>query len=41
MTETFSLTLGEEHKPRIFENRMLFIFAPKRDVNNRRLETTA
>jgi hypothetical protein len=30
--ETWSLTLREEHKPKVFENRMLRrIFGPKRD----------
>jgi hypothetical protein len=30
--ETWSLTLREEHTPRLFENRMLRrIFGPKRD----------
>jgi hypothetical protein len=30
--ETWSLTIREEHKPRVFENRMLRrIFGPKRD----------
>jgi hypothetical protein len=30
--ETWSLTLGEEHRLRVFENRMLRrIFGPKRD----------
>jgi hypothetical protein len=30
--ETLSLTLGEEHRPRVFENRVLRrTFGPKRD----------
>jgi hypothetical protein len=29
--ETWSLTLREEHKLRVFENRVLRIFGPKRD----------
>jgi hypothetical protein len=29
--ETWSLTLREEHKLRVFENKMLRIFGPKRD----------
>jgi hypothetical protein len=29
--ETWSLTLGEEHRVRIFENRVLRIFGPKRE----------
>jgi hypothetical protein len=29
--ETWSLTLREEHRLRVFENRMLKIFGPKRD----------
>jgi hypothetical protein len=29
--ETLSLTLREEHRPRVFENRVLRIFGPKRD----------
>jgi hypothetical protein len=29
--ETWSLTVREEHKPKVFENRMLRIFGPKRD----------
>jgi hypothetical protein len=30
--ETWSLTLREQHKPRVFENRVLrIIFRPKRD----------
>jgi hypothetical protein len=28
--ETYSLTLKEEHRLRVFENRMLRIFVPKR-----------
>jgi hypothetical protein len=39
--ETWSLTLREEHKLRVFENKVLLIFGPKRDVNNRRLEKIA
>jgi hypothetical protein len=30
--ETWSLTLREEHRLRVFENRVLRIFGPKRDV---------
>jgi hypothetical protein len=30
--ETWSLTVREEHKLRVFENRVLRIFGPKRDV---------
>jgi hypothetical protein len=29
--ETWSLTLREEHRLRVFENRMLRIFGPKRE----------
>jgi hypothetical protein len=29
--ETWSLTLREEQRPRVFENRVLRIFGPKRD----------
>jgi hypothetical protein len=29
--ETWSLTLREEHRLRVFENRVLRIFVPKRD----------
>jgi hypothetical protein len=29
--ETWSLTLGEEHRLRVFENRVLKIFGPKRE----------
>jgi hypothetical protein len=29
--ETWSLTLREEHRPRVFENRVVRIFGPKRD----------
>jgi hypothetical protein len=29
--ETWSLTLREEHRLRVFENRVLRIFGPKRD----------
>jgi hypothetical protein len=29
--ETWSLTLREEHRLRVFENRVLGIFGPKRD----------
>jgi hypothetical protein len=29
--ETWSLTLREEHRLRVFENRMLRLFGPKRD----------
>jgi hypothetical protein len=29
--ETWFLTVGEEHKLRVFENRMLRIFGPNRD----------
>jgi hypothetical protein len=29
--ETLSLTLGEEHRLRVFENRVLKIFGPKRE----------
>jgi hypothetical protein len=29
--ETWSLTLREEHRVRVFENRVLSIFGPKRD----------
>jgi hypothetical protein len=29
--ETWSLTLGEEHRRRVFENRVLRIFGPKRE----------
>jgi hypothetical protein len=29
--QTWSLTLREEHRPRVFENRVLRIFGPKRD----------
>jgi hypothetical protein len=30
---TWSLTLGEEHKLRVFENRAMRIFEPKREEN--------
>jgi hypothetical protein len=30
-SETWSLTVREEHKLRVFENRVLRIFGPKRD----------
>jgi hypothetical protein len=34
--ETWSLTLREEHRLRVFENRMLRkIFGPKRDLRDR------
>jgi hypothetical protein len=37
--ETWSLTLREEHRLRVFENRVLRkIFGPKRDEVRRRLE---
>jgi hypothetical protein len=29
--ETWSLTLREEHRLRVFENRVMSIFGPKRD----------
>ena len=29
--ETWSLTLREERRPRVFENRVLRVFGPKRD----------
>jgi hypothetical protein len=29
--ETWSLALGEEHRLRVFENRVLKIFGPKRE----------
>jgi hypothetical protein len=29
--ETWSLTLREEHRLKVFENRLLRIFGPKRD----------
>jgi hypothetical protein len=29
--ETWSLTLGEEHRLRVFENGVLMIFGPKRE----------
>jgi len=29
--ETRSLTLREEHRPKVFKNRVLRIFGPKRD----------
>jgi hypothetical protein len=39
--ETWSLTLREEHKLRVFENRVLRrIFGPKRDFSYRMLQTT-
>jgi hypothetical protein len=38
--ETWSLTLREEHRLRVFENRVLRIFGPKRGCG-RRLEKTA
>jgi hypothetical protein len=31
--ETWSLTLGEEHRLRVFEKRMLKIFGPKREMD--------
>jgi hypothetical protein len=31
--ETWSLTLGEEHTLRVFENTVLRIFGPKREVD--------
>jgi hypothetical protein len=31
--ETWSLTLREEHRLRVFQNRMLRIFGPKKDEN--------
>ena len=37
--ETWSLTLREEHRLRVFENRVLRgIFGPKKDGFNRRVE---
>jgi hypothetical protein len=40
--ETLSLTLREEHRLKVFENRVLRrIFGPKRDESNRRLDKTA
>ena len=37
--ETWSLTLREKHRLRVFENRVLRrIFGPKRDGGNRRVE---
>jgi hypothetical protein len=30
--ETYLLTLREEHRLRVFENRVLRIFGPKKDV---------
>ena len=37
--ETWSLTLKEEHRLRVFENRVLRrIFGPKRDGGNRKME---
>jgi hypothetical protein len=34
--ETWSLTLREVHRLRVFENRVLRIFVPKRKETNRR-----
>jgi hypothetical protein len=40
--ETWSLTLREEHKLRVFENRVLKrIFGPKRDEVTGRMEKIA
>jgi hypothetical protein len=40
--ETWSLTVREEHKMRVFENRVLRrIFGPKRDGSDERVEKTA
>jgi hypothetical protein len=40
--ETWSLTIMEEHRLRVFENRVLSrIFGPTRDEVDRRLEKTA
>jgi hypothetical protein len=40
--ETWSLTVREEHKLRMFENRMLRrIFGPKKGWSVRRVEKTA
>jgi hypothetical protein len=40
--ETLSLTLREEHRLRVFENRVLRrIFGPKREKSDKRLEKTA
>jgi hypothetical protein len=40
--DIWSLTLREEHRLRVFENRVLRrIFGPKRDEVTRRLEKTA
>jgi hypothetical protein len=42
MCETWSLTLREEHKLRMFENRVLRrIFGPKRDEVTGKAEKTA
>jgi hypothetical protein len=39
--ETWSLTLKEEHRLRVLENRMLRrIFSPKRDEIDERMEKT-
>jgi hypothetical protein len=39
--ETWSLTLREEHRLRVFEKSVLRIFRPKRDEVIRRLEKAA
>ena len=38
--ETWSLTFRKEHRLRVFENRVLRIFGPKRDKGNRQVEKT-
>ena len=38
--ETWSLTLREEHRLRVCENRVLIIFGPKRDENRGMGNTT-
>jgi hypothetical protein len=39
--ETWSLTLREEHRMKVRENRVLSIFGPKRDDMMGRVEKTA
>jgi hypothetical protein len=39
--ETWSLTLREEHKLRVLENRVLRIFGPKRDEVTGGVEKTS
>jgi hypothetical protein len=39
--ETWSLILGEEHRLRVLENRVLRIFGPKRDESDGKVEKTS